>query len=137
MVIREFYTRVVHELSSKDQLDLLDSVDHLRSQETDHYVSLPQIIVCGDQSSGKGSALEPISGVSFPVNRNSFTRFPAELVLRKISEMGVSTSIVPNRLCSEVERRSLSSFRETLHSFITLPTSIKSAETAMIIGRLG
>ena len=137
MVIRPFDTRVVHELCSKDQLDLLDSVDRLRSQGIDHYVSLPQIIVCGDQSSGKSSVLEAISGVSFPVKSNLCTRFPTELVLRKTSEIGVSVSIVPDRSRSKVERASLSSFRETLDSFAALPELIDNAKTAMAIGSLG
>ncbi|EUC27299.1 hypothetical protein COCCADRAFT_51921, partial [Bipolaris zeicola 26-R-13] len=137
MVTKSFDTRVVHELCSKDQLDLLDSVDRLRSQGIDHYVSLPQIIVCGDQSSGKSSVLEAISGVSFPVKSSLCTRFPTELVLRKTSKIGVSVSIVPDRSRSEVERESLSSFRETLDSFAALPTLIENAKTAMAIGSLG
>ncbi|EUC27211.1 hypothetical protein COCCADRAFT_112295 [Bipolaris zeicola 26-R-13] len=137
MVIRSFDTSVVHELCSKDQLDLLDSIDHLRSQGIDHYVSLPQIIVCGDQSSGKSSVLEAISGVSFPVKSNLCTRFPTELVLRKTSKIGVSVSIVPDRSRSKVERVSLSNFRETLDSFAALPELIENAKTAMAIGSLG
>lgn len=137
MVIREFDTRVVHELCSKDQLDLLDSVDLLRSQGIDHYVSLPQIIVCGDQSSGKSSVLEAISGVSFPVKSNLCTRFPTELVLRKTLKIGVSVSIVPDRSRSRVERESLSSFHETLDSFTALPALIENAKSAMAIGSLG
>ncbi|RMZ66327.1 dynamin GTPase [Pyrenophora seminiperda CCB06] len=137
MVTKSFDTRVVHELCSKDQLDLLDSVDLLRSQGIDHYVSLPQIIVCGDQSSGKSSVLEAISGVSFPVKSNLCTRFPTELVLRKTLKIGVSVSIVPDRSRSRVERESLSSFHETLDSFTALPTLIENAKTAMAIGSLG
>jgi hypothetical protein len=60
MVVKLFDNRVLDKLCLKDQLDLLDSVDRLRSQGIDHYVSLPQIIVCGDQSSGKSSVLPPI-----------------------------------------------------------------------------
>ncbi|EUC26876.1 hypothetical protein COCCADRAFT_10352 [Bipolaris zeicola 26-R-13] len=137
MVTKSFDTRIVHELCSKDQLDLLDSVDRLRSQGIDHYVSLPQIIVCGDQSSGKSSVLEAISGVSFPVKSNLCTRFPTELVLRKTLKIGVSVSIVPDRSRSRVERESLSSFHETLDSFTALPTLIENAKTAMAIGSLG
>ena len=137
MVVQSFNNRVLDELCSKDQLDLLDSVDRLRSQGIDHYVSLPQIIVCGDQSSGKSSVLEAISGVSFPVKSNLCTRFPTELVLRKTPHVGVSVSIVPDHSHNEAERISLSNFRETLDGFHALPELIDNAKRAMAIGSFG
>ncbi|KAH8768367.1 dynamin family protein [Diaporthe sp. PMI_573] len=66
----------------------MDSIDGLRSEGIDHFVSLPQITVCGDQSSGKSSVLEAMSSVSFPVRSNLCTRFPTELVLRRTSQVG-------------------------------------------------
>lgn len=132
-----FDNQILDGLCSRDQLDLLDSIDRLRSEGIDHYVSLPQIIVCGDQSSGKSSVLEAISGVSFPVKSNLCTRFPTELILRKTPNVGVSVSIVPDHSRSEVERASLSSFRETLDGFDALPELIDKAKTAMAIGSFG
>jgi GTPase SAR1 family protein len=137
MVIKSFDNSVLDELCSKDQLDLLDSVDRLRSQGIDHYVSLPQIIVCGDQSSGKSSVLEAISGVSFPVKSNLCTRFPTELVLRKTPHVGVSVSIVPDISHNDTERASLRNFRETLDGFHALPDLIDNAKKAMAIGSFG
>ena len=96
-MVLKFHTNALNGLCSKDQLDLLDSVDCLRSQGISHYISLPQIIVCGDQSSGKSSVLEAISGVSFPIKGNLCTRFPTELVLRKTSHIGVT--IMRTRSC--------------------------------------
>ncbi|KAH7390994.1 P-loop containing nucleoside triphosphate hydrolase protein [Phaeosphaeria sp. MPI-PUGE-AT-0046c] len=137
MVMRPFDNHVLDGLCSKDQLDLLDSVDRLRSQGIDHYVSLPQIIVCGDQSSGKSSVLEAISGVSFPVKSNLCTRFPTELILRKTANVGVNVSIVPDQSHSEAERASLGEFRETLDDFDALPKLIDTAKTFMAIGSYG
>jgi GTP-binding protein EngB required for normal cell division len=133
MVLKPFHTDALNELCSKDQLDLLDSIDCLRSQGISHYVSLPQIIVCGDQSSGKSSVLEAISGVSFPVKSNLCTRFPTELVLRKTSHIGISVSIVPHQSRSESEQLSLSGFHEKLDGFDGLPTLIENAKAAMAI----
>lgn len=114
MVLKPFYTEALDGLCSEDQLDLLDSVDYLRSQGISHYVSLSQIIMCGDQSSGKSSVLEAISGVPFPTKSNLCTRFPIELVLRKTSHIGVSVSIVPHETRSEAEQRAFASFHEKL-----------------------
>jgi GTP-binding protein EngB required for normal cell division len=137
MMMQSFQTDALTALCSKDQLELLDSIDSLRSQGISHYVSLPQIIVCGDQSSGKSSVLEAISGVSFPIKSNLCTRFPTELVLRKTSHIGVSVSIVPDQSRSEPEQLSLSSFHETLDGFNGLPTLIENAKIAMGISTHG
>jgi GTPase SAR1 family protein len=137
MVLKPFQTDALNGFGSKDQLDLLDSVDCLRSQGISHYVSLPQIIVCGDQSSGKSSVLEAISGVSFPVKSNLSTRFLTELVLRKTSQISVSVSIVPDQARSESERLALSSFHEELEGFEGLPNLIENAKAAMGISTHG
>lgn len=137
MVLKPFQTDALNGLCSKDQLDLLDFVDCLRSQGISHYVSLPQIIVCGDQSSGKSSVLEAISGVSFPIKSNLSTRFPTELVLRKTSQTGVSVSIVPHQARTESEQLALSSFHEQLEGFEGLPSLIENAKAAMGISTHG
>ncbi|KAJ5471918.1 hypothetical protein N7539_008487 [Penicillium diatomitis] len=131
MVLRNFQTDVLQDLCSAEQLDLLNSIDTLRSQGISHYISLPQIIVCGDQSSGKSSVLEAISGVGFPVKSNLCTRFPTELVLRKHTHVGVRVSIVPHHSRSDFEQRSLSDFCEQLDSFEGLPILIEKAKGAM------
>ena len=137
MVLKPFHTEALNGLCSKDQLDLLDSIDCLRSQGISHYVSLPQIIVCGDQSSGKSSVLEAISGVPFPTKSNLCTRFPIELVLRKTSHIGVSVSIVPYESRSESEQLSLGGFYEKLDDFDGLLTLIENAKAALAISTHG
>ncbi|RDW63576.1 putative vacuolar sorting protein VPS1 [Coleophoma cylindrospora] len=137
MVVKAFHTDALEDLCSKDQLDLLDSIDGLRSQGISHYVSLPQIIVCGDQSSGKSSVLEAISGVSFPVKSNLCTRFPTELVLRKTSHIGVTVSIVPHQSRDESEKLALSRFHEKLEDFDGLSNLIENAKAAMAISTHG
>lgn len=130
MVI-SFNTQTLSGLCSEDQLELLDSVDRLRLQGLDHYVSLPQIIVCGDQSSGKSSVLEAISGVPFPVKSNLCTRFPTELVLRRTARIGVKVSIVPHSSLGLSEQSRLAGFNEKLDSFEGFPALIERAKAAM------
>ncbi|KAJ6003607.1 hypothetical protein N7522_006299 [Penicillium canescens] len=137
MTLTNFKSDALDALCTQEQLDLLDSVDTLRSQGISHYVSLPQIIVCGDQSSGKSSVLEAISGVSFPVKSSLCTRFPTELVLRKNSQVGVRVSIVPHHSRSEAEQQSLGSFCEQLAGFDGLAILIENAKAAMGISTHG
>ncbi|KAI0544734.1 P-loop containing nucleoside triphosphate hydrolase protein [Xylaria curta] len=136
-MVVSFNTEVLNGLCSKDQLELLDTVDQLRLQGIDHYISLPQIIVCGDQSSGKSSVLEAISGVPFPVKGNLCTRFPTELILRRSPRTDVTVSIIPHRLHSRSEKESLSTFHETLDGFDGLADLIESAKIAMGISIQG
>ena len=125
-------SQALHQLCSEDQLDLLNVVDTLRSQGVSHYgVSLPQIIVCGDQSSGKSSVLEAISGVAFPTKSEICTRFPTELILRKSHAVEVSVSIVPDQSRSEAERGSLLSFSQSLDGDEEMSVLIEKAKSAM------
>lgn len=137
MVLTQLQSDGLDGLCSKEQLHLLNAIDSLRSQGISHYISLPQIIVCGDQSSGKSSVLEAISGVSFPVKSNLCTRFPTELILRKAPGTSVKVRIVPHHSRSEEEKKSLSGFEEELSSFQDLPSLIENAQAAMGIMTLG
>ncbi|KAG4424457.1 hypothetical protein IFR04_002335 [Cadophora malorum] len=84
-------------IHSSNHRDLLDIVDALRSNGVSHHVDLPQIIVCGSQSSGKSSTLESLSGITFPTAEGLYTRFATELILRRSekSEVKVQISLLP------------------------------------------
>lgn len=137
MVTKYLNTQVLDDLGSKEQLRLLDAVDSLRSQGISQHVSLPQIIVCGDQSSGKSSVLEAISGVAFPVKANTGTRFPTELILRRTNFVSVKVSIAAHHSRSDGEKKSLSEFHEELQDFQNLPDLVENAKAAMGIMTLG
>lgn len=96
----------VEDLQSKEHRDLLDVIDKLRAKGINRYVALPEIVVTGDQSAGKSSVLEAISGMSFPTKDNLCTRFATELVLRRSPTTGVTVSIIPaaNRPLHEQEK---------------------------------
>ncbi|KAH0428256.1 hypothetical protein CcaCcLH18_09146 [Colletotrichum camelliae] len=81
------------ELNSIETRALFDTTDKLSSLGIGRIVNLPQIIVVGDQSSGKSSVLEAISHVKFPVSSGLCTRFATELVLRNGSERRVKATI--------------------------------------------
>ncbi|KAJ5360680.1 Dynamin [Penicillium concentricum] len=77
------------------QSELLDKIDELRAIGIGGLVGLPQIIVCGNQSSGKSSVLEAISRVRFPSKSNICTRFATEIVLRRSPTEKIKVSIEP------------------------------------------
>ncbi|KAL7945837.1 P-loop containing nucleoside triphosphate hydrolase protein [Trichoderma barbatum] len=138
MVLTQLASANLEGLCSKEQLELLNTVDSLRSQGVSHYISLPQIIVCGDQSSGKSSVLEAISGVSFPVSTGLCTRFPTELILRTATYTSVKVSIIAHGPQSRRDRKDTSSdFHEQLDSLQQLPELIENAKAYMGIKTLG
>lgn len=92
-------------LQSKDYRDLFNIIDKLRSQGISRFVNLPQIIVCGDQPSGKGSVLEAISQISFPAKDNLCTRYATELVLRRSVSVNIEIHIILEPDRSKEERR--------------------------------
>lgn len=123
---------VLRQLLSADQNELLNIIDELRRSAIigDIELPLPQIIVCGDQSSGKSSLLEAISGQSFPKDENLCTTFPTELAIRRSKYPNVSVSIKPGPSRKEQEKTMLSKFStrtESPHAF-EARTAIKDAK---------
>jgi hypothetical protein len=78
-------TSALTELRSSEPQSLLDEIDSLRLQGISDFVFLPQIVVCGDQSSGKSSVLEAISGVPFPHSDTLCTRVATEAILAVVT----------------------------------------------------
>ncbi|XP_068122128.1 interferon-induced GTP-binding protein Mx3-like isoform X2 [Hyperolius riggenbachi] len=64
----------------------IDLIDSLRSLGVEKDLALPAIAVIGDQSSGKSSVLEALSGVSLPRGSGIVTRCPLELKLKKATK---------------------------------------------------
>ena len=50
---------------------LLDKIDKLFACNVGEYISLPQLVVVGDQSSGKRSVLEGLTQLPFPRDNGS------------------------------------------------------------------
>lgn len=122
---------VTNMYQSKDHEELLNAIDLLRSQGLNNYVRLPQLIVCGDQSSGKSSCLEAISGVTFPTKDNLCTRFATELVLRRDETPIVNVTIIPGDGRSDEEKEKLLNFKPPNVELNDLESIIDAAKEAM------
>jgi GTPase SAR1 family protein len=85
------------QLQYKDQSELLDAIDELTRLGLRDYVSLPQLIVCGDQSSGKSSVLEAISHIRFPTAEAICTTFATELHIRRTPSNDPPVCIIPGK----------------------------------------
>ena len=70
-----------HQNSTGKLLDVVDEIRPLLSGVEG--IDLPAVVVVGDQSVGKSSVLESISGVTLPRGINIVTRCPLTLQLRK------------------------------------------------------
>lgn len=118
-------------LNSAEQTELLNVVDELRANGLSDFTSLPQLIVCGDQSSGKSSVLQAISGLVFPSKDNLCTRFATEVILRRASTKGLSVSIVPGQDRSAVDRERLLDFRFVIQNDEDFAALFDKAKQAM------
>lgn len=121
-------------LQSHETKNLLDTVDSLRSHGINRYIDLPEIIVCGEQSSGKSSVLEAVSGVKFPSKDSLCTRFATELILRRGPDAPIEICIVPglekNR--TEIELDKLRNFHISVSvEDLQLQNVVESAKDAM------
>ena len=70
-------------MNEKEVRPMLDLIDEMRSLGIEQDLPLPQIAVMGDQSSGKSSVLEALSGVPFPRGTGLVTRCPCQLTMKR------------------------------------------------------
>ncbi|XP_051047919.1 interferon-induced GTP-binding protein Mx2 [Phodopus roborovskii] len=64
----------------------IDLIDSLRALGVEQDLALPAIAVIGDQSSGKSSVLEALSGVALPRGSGIVTRCPLVLKLKRLEQ---------------------------------------------------
>ena len=123
---------VIGQLNTAEAKALHDVSESLLSCGVGKIVNLPQIVVVGDQSSGKSSVLEAISRVKFPVEGGLCTRFATELVLKRGPEMRVKVSI---RFADST--KSSHCFQRDDFSQDDLPEIIKEAKECIGISQSG
>ncbi|ETO30185.1 dynamin [Reticulomyxa filosa] len=89
MTNNDLQKTVLEEIFSgkKGAQKMINLFDEIRSKfPLDKDLKIPSIVVIGDQSHGKSSLLELISGIELPKGEGMVTRVPLELRLRNIDE---------------------------------------------------
>jgi GTP-binding protein EngB required for normal cell division len=117
-------------LLDTDHAQVFDLIETLGHQIKD-IVELPQIVVCGDQSAGKSSLLQAISGIKLPAANRKCTLFPTRLVLQRSTEEYIIVTIQPSKSCSDDVRSDLESFRDRLAPTDDLTLVIEAAKIKM------
>ena len=74
---------------------MLEKIDKLFACNVGHYIDLPQIVVVGDQSSGKSSVLAGLMDLPFPRDSGLCTRFATQILFRRAPESRIAVSIIP------------------------------------------
>lgn len=80
---------------------LLEKIDQLFACNVGEYVDLPQLVVIGDQSSGKSSVLEALTKLPFPRESGLYTRFATQITFRRSQETHMTVSVIPAQDASE------------------------------------
>ncbi|ROV98713.1 hypothetical protein VMCG_06803 [Cytospora schulzeri] len=102
---------VAPEIEGLGNQALLDKIDKLRELNVGNIVALPQLVVVGDQSSGKSSVLESLTGFSFPRATGLCTRYATQITCRREAQRSVSITIIPGPNANDVVKQRLKKFR--------------------------
>lgn len=137
MDLESMTTGSLQALQSDDQRKVMDIVDKLRRTGLSGIVGLPQLVVCGDQSSGKSSVLEALTEIPFPRKENLCTRFATEIILRRDPSSTIKITITPDKNRSKEEQVKLNAFAKAISNFAQLPEVIEDATQVMGLGRVG
>lgn len=95
---------------------MLEKIDRLFACGVGELVALPQIVVVGDQSSGKSSVLEGLIKKPLPRDSGLCTRFATQIVFRRAVQAQVLVSIIPDQDASPEHCQRVKQWGRTLPS---------------------
>jgi GTPase SAR1 family protein len=124
-------------LQTEEQRRILDAIAKIRKCGLEGVLSLPQIVVCGDQSSGKSSVMEALTGIPFPRNDSRCTRFATEISLRQENEQKLTVKVIPDSDRPLDVQEKIAKFSQSITDFAELPGVITAAMEVMGIANTG
>ena len=127
---------ITRESIDLEMTQLLNKMSVLRASSGDEYMDLPQVVVCGDQSSGKSSVLAALTGIPFPTDSLRCTRYTTQIRLRRGDQVRIEISIIPDPDSTAEERQRLSGFKQTMGKDANVETVFRRAtELIFPLGR--
>ncbi|KAJ5085228.1 hypothetical protein N7532_009999 [Penicillium argentinense] len=111
----------------------LNQIAQARAHGIGDCISLPQIIVCGDQSVGKSSVLEGITSVPFPRKDGLCTRFATEIILHDVPQQdtSITASIIPHPSRNDATFESLKNYSRSLSGYGELADVVEDVSKRM------
>lgn len=125
-----------HQLSalhSRKSSVRLEQIAALRARGVGDHIDLPQLVVCGDQSSGKSSVLEGLTGLPFPRQDGICTRFGTEILLHHTDSEALSiiATLIPYKNREDATSGAMRAYHRRLERFEELPEVIKDVGSLM------
>ncbi|GJC81414.1 interferon-induced GTP-binding protein Mx [Colletotrichum liriopes] len=100
----------------------LQKIDQLRERNIGAYLPLPQLVAVGDQSSGKSSLLESLTGIPFPRGQELCTRYATQITHRREAQHRIDIAIIPGPHASKDHKQKLESYRRQVQTTTQLRT---------------
>ncbi|KAI9797567.1 MAG: hypothetical protein M1835_007831 [Candelina submexicana] len=121
----------IDDIDSPERVEQLEKIDLLRELGVGEEINLPQLVVVGDQSSGKSSLLEGLTGLPFPVASDLCTRSATQVGFRrsKSQHEAITVSIIPSAASDDEHKKKLSQFHRSMAEF-TADTFLQVLEEA-------
>lgn len=126
-------------LASQKSASRLEQIATLRARGIGNHIDLPQLVVSGDQSAGKSSVLEGLTGLPFPRQDGLCTRFATEILLHHDDSRvtKIEASLIPASGRDRESLQDLTAYKRTLKDLADLPDVISDAGELMGVRGFG
>lgn len=96
---------------------ILEKIDGLFACNIGEYINLPQLVVVGNQSSGKSSVLAALTDLPFPRDSGLCTRFATQITFRRSTKAEISVSIIPSKHSGDEHQQKMKEFEKKLETW--------------------